>query len=163
MKTELWSFLGLERALLRDFAAGGEEEKQPAPLKLAYPELSELPSGADDWRGQAPVERIVNTILLCAVRDGASAISIEPQTRGVRVRYTVAGDVREHIKLPTLALKPIVARLKLLAQIEWQSDAAPDAKRDGRIRLRVDEHFYDLHVTTHATEWGERVEMRFQT
>ena len=163
MKTEVWSFLGLQRAFVRDFAPVGDEEKQPAPLKLAYPELSELPSGADDWRGQAPVERIVNTILLCAVRDGASAISIEPQTRGVRVRYTVAGDVREHIKLPTLALEPIVARLKLLAQIEWRQGAAASVKRDGRIRLRVDEHFYDLHVTTHQTQWGERVELRFQT
>lgn len=163
VKTELWLFLGLERATLRDFAVGGEEERQPAPLKLAYPELSEAPSGADNWRGQEPVERIVNTILLCAVRDGASAISIEPQTRGVRVRYTVAGDVREHIKLPTLALKPIVARLKLLAQIEWQQDASSDVRQDGRIRLCVDGHFYDLHVTTHPTEWGERVDMRFQT
>ncbi len=162
MKTELWSFLGLKRATLGDFEAGGEEERQPAPLKLAYPELNEASSGADDWRGQAPVERIVNTILLCAVRDGASAISIEPQTRSVRVRYTVAGDVREHIKLPTLALKPIVARLKRLAQIELQQSGAPDVKQGGRIRLRVDEHFYDLHVTTHPTEWGERVELRFQ-
>lgn len=158
MKTELWSFLGLKRATLNDFEVGGEEERQPAPLKLVYPELNEAPAGADDWRGQAPVERIVNTILLCAVRDGASAISIEPRTRSVYVRYTVAGDVREHIKLPTLALKPIVARLKMLAQIELSQEAW----QGGRIRLRVDEHFYDLHVTTHPTPWGERVELRFQ-
>ncbi len=158
MKPEYWSFLGLKRATLRDFESGGEEEKQPAPLKLAYPELNEAPAGADNWRGQEPVERIVNTILLCAVRDGASVISIEPQTRNVRVRYTVAGDVREHIKLPTLALKPIVARLKMLAQIELQQE---NALLGGRIRLQVDEQFYELHVTTHPTVWGERVEMRF--
>ncbi len=163
MKTELWSLLNLTRASLRDFEAGGKEERQPAPLKMAFPELSEVPAGADDWRNQAPVERIVNTILLCAVRDGASAISIEPQTRGVRVRYTVAGDKRDHIQLPTLALAPIVARLKLLAQIEREQSEKQGEKQRGRIRLRVDDHFYDLHVSTHPTEWGERVEMRFQT
>ncbi|PQV64930.1 hypothetical protein B1R32_103197 [Abditibacterium utsteinense] len=166
MKTEFWSFLGLKRATLHDFEVGGEEEKQPAPLKLAYPELNVAPAGADDWRGQEPVERIVNTILLCAVRDGASVISIEPQTRGVRVRYTVEGEVREHIKLPSLALEPIVARLKLLARIELQQGASHDAfqgeRSGGHIRLRVDEHFYDLHVTTHPTPWGERVELRFR-
>ena len=158
MKTELWGFLGLERATLRDFEADGNgAEKQPPPLKLAYPELDEAPAGADNWRGQEPVERIVNTILLCAVRDGASLIFIDPQTRNVRVRYVVQGDSREHIQLPTLALKPIVERLKRLAQIEVH----PDARQKGRIRLCVDERIYDLHVSTHLTQWGERVELRF--
>lgn len=157
MKTELWRFLGLRCATLRDFEADDGAEKQPAPLKLAYPELDEAPAGADDWRGQEPVERIVNTIFLCAVRDGASLISIEPQTRNVKVRYVVKGDTRDHIQLPTLALKPIVARLKRLARIEIKADAYPN----GRIRLCVDERFYDLHVTLHPTPWGERVEMRF--
>ncbi len=157
MKTELWRFLGLERATLRDFEAQDAAEKQPAPLKLAYPELDEAPSGADDWRGQEPVERIVNTILLCAVRDGASLIFIEPQTRNVRVRYVIQGDTHDHIQLPNLALKPIVARLKRLAQIEVPQSAA----QIGRIRLRVDEKSYDLHVSTQPTPLGERVEMRF--
>lgn len=159
MKTEMWHFLGLERATLRDFETEDQAEKQPAPLKLAYPELNEAPAGADDWRGQEPVERIVNTILLCAVRDGASLIFIEPQTRNVRVRYVVRGDTRDHIQLPTLALKPIVARLKRLAQIE----ITPESGQNGRIRLRVDERFYELQVTTHPTQWGERVEMRFSS
>lgn len=159
MNTDIWAFLGLQRASLSDFASCDDLEKQPPPLKLAFPNLNEVSAGADDWRGQEPVERIVNTILVCAVRDGASAISIEPQTRGVRVRYTVAGDVREHIKLPTLALEPIVARLKRLAKIELGQDAA----QWGLIRLRVDERFFDLHVQTHPTQWGERVELRFSS
>jgi type II secretory ATPase GspE/PulE/Tfp pilus assembly ATPase PilB-like protein len=159
MESDIWAFLGFEKATLDDLEGGGEEEKQPAPLKMAYPELNEAPSGADDWRGQEPVERIVNTILLCAVRDGASAISIEPQTRSVCVRYTVNGSVREHIKLPMLALEPIVARFKRLAQIEMQHDTA----QWGSIRIRVDGRHYDLHVQTHPTEWGERVELRFST
>jgi type II secretory ATPase GspE/PulE/Tfp pilus assembly ATPase PilB-like protein len=157
MKTEFWHFLGLERVTLRDFESEGGAEKQPAPLKMAYPELDEAPSGADDWRGQEPVERIVNTILLCAVRDGASLVFIEPQTRNVAVRYVVRGDTRDHIQLPHLALKPIVERLKRLAQIE----KALGVGQNGRIRLRVDERFYDLHVTTQPTPWGERVELRF--
>jgi len=157
MKTEFWTYLGLERVTLRDFENEGDADRQPAPLKMAYPELDEAPAGADDWRGQEPVERIVNTILLCAVRDGASLIFIEPQTRNVAVRYVVRGDTRDHIQLPTLALKPIVERLKRLAQIE----KALGVGQNGRIRLCVDERFYDLHVTTQPTPWGERVELRF--
>ncbi|MBW3635382.1 MAG: hypothetical protein KY445_02810 [Armatimonadetes bacterium] len=158
MKSDIWAFLGLEPAKLRDFADDGFEEKQPAPLKMAFPDLlDEAPADADEWQGQAPDERIVNAILLCAVRDGASAISIEPETQSVRVRYTVAGQVREHLKLPTLTLEPIVSRLKRLAQIEVGAGVA----QWGWIRLRVDEHFYELHVQTHPTQWGERVELRF--
>ena len=93
---------------------------------------------------------------------GVDDVTIEPQNRSVRVRYIVDGEVREHIKLPTLALEPIVARLKRLAQMELQTGAAADVGPGGRIRLRVDEHFYDLRVTTHATPWGEGVELRFQ-
>jgi type II secretory ATPase GspE/PulE/Tfp pilus assembly ATPase PilB-like protein len=159
MQNDIWASLGLVQATLKDLEMGDDEEKQPAPLKLAFPDLDEAPSGADDWRGQEPVERIVNTILLCAVRDGASAISIEPQTRSVRVRYIVEGNVREHIKLPMLALEPIVARFKRLAQIEMQQNTA----QGGNIRLRVDGRFYDLQVQTHPTEWGERVELHFST
>ncbi len=161
MKTEFWHYLGLERATLRDFEPENEVEKQPAPLKMAFPELNEAPAGADDWRGQEPVERIVNTILLCAVRDGASLIFIEPQTRNVMVRYVVQGDTREHIQLPNLALKPIVARLKRLARIEREPRDQPNGTQPGRIRLDVDGKSYDLHVITQPTPLGERVEMRF--
>lgn len=157
MKSDIWAFLGLEPATLSDFAWDNAAEKQPAPLKMAFPDLNEASGGADAWRGQEPAERLVNTILLCAVRDGASAISIEPETQSVRVRYTVAGEVREHLKLPTLALEPIVSRFKRLAQIELCAGAA----QWGSIRLRVDEQFYELHVQTHPTQWGERVELRF--
>jgi type II secretory ATPase GspE/PulE/Tfp pilus assembly ATPase PilB-like protein len=159
MNNDIWAFLGFEKATLADLETIDDAEKQPPPLKMAFPELDEPPSGADDWRGQEPVARIVNTILLCAVRDGASAITIEPQTKGVRVRYTVDGNVREHIKLPSLALEPIVARFKLLAQIEKQHDTA----QWGSLRIRVDGRIYDLHVQTHPTEWGECVELRFST
>ncbi|HEX9996013.1 MAG TPA: ATPase, T2SS/T4P/T4SS family [Abditibacterium sp.] len=157
MKNDIWAFLGLEKAKLRDFGRGDDQELQPAPLKLAFPDLNEAPSSADDWRGEEPVARIVNTILLCAVRDGASAIAIEPQNRNVRVYYTIKGRVREHITLPTLALEPVVAHFKRLAQIEIGHNSA----QWGSLRLRVDGRFYDLHVQTHITQWGERVEMRF--
>ena len=158
MPIDVWEFLGFQSASLRDLDGGNDEEKQPAPLKLAFPDLN-LAAGADDWRGQEPVERIVNTILLCAVRDGASAISIEPQTQSVRVRLTVAGQVRDHLKLPMLTLGPIVARFKRLAQMEIRHGDA----QWGLIRLRVDDRFYDLHLQTHPTQWGERVEVRLSS
>jgi type IV pilus assembly protein PilB len=159
MKSDMWAFLKLEPAKLRDFEWDNDAEKQPAPLKLAFPDLDEASIGADAWHGQEPAERIVNTILLCAVRDGASAISIEPETQSVRVRYIIGGKVREHLKLPSLALEPIVSRFKRLAQIQQGNGAA----HLGFIRLRVDERFYELHVQTHPTQWGERVELHFSS
>jgi type II secretory ATPase GspE/PulE/Tfp pilus assembly ATPase PilB-like protein len=102
------------------------------------------------------VERIVKAILLCAIRDGASDIHIEPESRVVTVRYRIKGVMRDHLKLPMLVLEPIAARFKTLGKL----DPAARAAQWGIIRLRVDERDYDLQISTQPTEQGERIFLR---
>ena len=160
MDRDIWSLLGLTQANAADLADGiDENERQPAPFKMAFPG----PGGSEaettsvgGWREQDPVERIVNSILMCAIKDGASDIHIEPLAKSVSVRYRVKGELRDHLRLPGLVHKPLVARIKKLGKL----DTAGGEAQWGVIRLRLDERDYDLQISTQPTEHGERVMMR---
>lgn len=167
--SSIWERLGLRRATLSDLAFVDKQPvtPPPAPLHMAFGDAEDNHTRRrlhtlDDWRSQEPAERIVNTVLLCAIRDGAQKIIFEPQARGVHVRFAL-GDVdetlreRDHMKLPLFAHEPVVSRVKFLAHLDGRNRLA----QWGLIRLHVDEKAYDLHVSTQPTQWGERVELRF--
>lgn len=179
MNEDFWAKLGLVKAHVRDFPATDDLEIQPAPFKLTFvneetvagratatdgdaptigarEDLADSPHRPRNWSGQEPVERIVKAILLCAIRDGASDIHIDPQPRAVTVRYRIKGVMRDHLKLPMLVLEPIATRFKLLGKL----DPAAHAAQWGVIRLRVDERDYDMQISTQPTEYGERIFLR---
>lgn len=182
MASDLWRALGLEPARHEDFEALDDSEIQPSPWKIASiqavgeDEVQHLQT-LEDWRDQDPVERIVNTILLCAIRDGAQEILIDPQENGVHVRFTTSEQMRDHIKLPMFTLAPIAERVKKMAQLDTtlhsaqqgflklrvrmaQLNATLVSAPHGQLKLR-NEQEYDLLVSTHTTLWGERIELRF--
>lgn len=177
MSFDLFSSLGLRRAGLADLGWANDEERQPQRrqfvLPLAFnsqPSSENAPLDAlSDWRRQEPVERLVNTILLCAIRDGASFVVIEPQNTGVQVRFGVEGTPellgsvieREHLRLPFLTLEPIVTRIKGMALGSQDREALEDREFQGSFEVRVNEGNYLLHVSTQPTTWGERIEVRF--
>lgn len=134
----------------------GVPASDPPPLGARDALESEPPHKPRSWSGQEPVERIVKAILLCAIRDGASDIHIEPESRVVTVRYRIKGVLRDHLKLPMLVLEPIATRFKALGRL----DPAARAAQWGVIRLRVDERDYDLQISTQPTEQGERIFLR---
>ena len=161
-------------AILRD---GNGEERQPAPRKFAFRDErapnecardgraeNARASGApkaqtvEVWQGQDPAERIANTILLCAIRDRATQVTIEPQARGVRVRFEIEKGVREQ-KLPAFALAPIVQHLGALVG-HGNTNTGVGAPQ-GSVRLSVDEHCYDVHFAPLLTRWGDGVIMQF--
>lgn len=178
MGVDIWAVLGLERAYVRDLPQSDELETQPVPFKMTFAneeavagrsaaldgeipamgvrEDADGPHRPRNWSGQEPVERIVKAILLCAIRDGASDIHIDPQPRAVTVRYRIKGVLRDHLKLPMLVLEPIATRFKLLGKL----DPGAHAAQWGVIRLRVDERDYDLQISTQPTEHGERIFLR---
>jgi type IV pilus assembly protein PilB len=61
---------------------------------------------------EAPIIRIVNTVLLYALKDGASDIHVEPQQKGVRIRYRIDGVLHEQMKIPQYVLNPLIRALK---------------------------------------------------
>ncbi|MDX8406462.1 MAG: ATPase, T2SS/T4P/T4SS family, partial [Mariprofundus sp.] len=106
----------------------------------------------------APVVRLVNLILLEAIKRGASDIHLEPYERVIRVRYRVDGVLQE-IMRPAMKMKEaIVSRLKILACLDISERRLP---QDGRIKLRLSRtKTVDFRVSVLPTLYGEKVVMR---
>lgn len=161
---DIWSVLKLKPATLSEIDAldgvsSGEEERG-AHSKISFPEAHTSRETAVatvlDWHRQEPVERIVNAILLCALRDGARGITVEPEPRIVRVRFKFHDTIRDHIQLPIFTLEPVALRLKLLARLDTASH-----EQSGTLTLQVDGTRHELQIQTSPTAWGQRIELEF--
>ncbi len=106
---------------------------------------------------QSPVVRIVNVVVLKAIRDGASDVHIEPDHGILRVRYRVDGRLQSEQHIPLSLHAPMVSRLKILADLDLAQKRLP---QDGRISLHADGRRIDLRVSTLPTVRGEKVVMR---
>ena len=120
-------------------------------------------SGGDDTgklkelTEEAPIIKIVNAILQQSIKDGASDIHIEPQRRGVRVRFRIDGVLHEVMKVPQYVLAPLVSRIKIMADMNIAERRIP---QDGRIHIRMAKKDYDLRVSSIPTQYGEKIVMR---
>ncbi|MBL1434259.1 type II/IV secretion system protein [Candidatus Wolfebacteria bacterium] len=105
----------------------------------------------------APVTKIVATILRYAVEGGASDIHIEPTREKVRIRFRMDGDLHTSLELPTKVHRAVVARIKILASIKLDEKRKP---QDGRFSAKVEDRNIDFRVSTFPTFYGEKVVMR---
>lgn len=105
----------------------------------------------------APVTKIVATILRYAVEGGASDIHIEPTREKVKVRFRMDGDLHTSLELPTKVHRAVVARIKILASIKLDEKRKP---QDGRFSAKVEDRNIDFRVSTFPTFYGEKVVMR---
>jgi type IV pilus assembly protein PilB len=106
---------------------------------------------------EAPIIRIVNTVLMYAIKDGASDIHIEPQQKGVRIRYRIDGVLHEQMKVPQYVLNPLISRIKIMGDMNIAERRIP---QDGRIHLKLKDKEYDMRVNSCPTAYGEKVVMR---
>lgn len=106
---------------------------------------------------EAPVAKIVNTILEYAVKSRASDIHIEPQEDNVRVRYRVDGILQEKYLLPRNVHDAVVSRIKILSNLKIDEKRVP---QDGRFFFSSEAGDVDLRVSTLPTTYGEKVVMR---
>ncbi len=106
---------------------------------------------------EAPVAKIVSTILEFAFKSRASDIHIEPEETRTRVRYRIDGILSEKISLPKLIHEAVVSRIKILSQMKIDEKRAPQDGRFG-FKLGIDE--VDLRISTLPTVFGEKVVMR---
>jgi type IV pilus assembly protein PilB len=106
---------------------------------------------------EAPVVRLVNQIILQAIRQRASDIHIEPQESRMRVRYRIDGILYNVMTPPRDIQAAVISRIKIMAEIDIAERRRP---QDGRIAFKVDEREYDLRVNTMPTVFGEKVVMR---
>jgi type IV pilus assembly protein PilB len=125
-------------------------EDQEGGVKV---DIFELKESADE----APVVKLVNMILVDAIRRGASDIHLEPYEKVFRVRFRVDGVLQE-IMTPPKRLEPaIVSRVKIMANLDIAERRLP---QDGRIKLRYNTREIDFRVSTLPTIFGEKTVMR---
>ena len=105
----------------------------------------------------APIVKIVRTMLEQAVRQGASDIHVEPLERTLRVRYRIDGALREVMDYNTSLLPAMVARIKIMSGLDISEKRKP---QDGRLTLNVDNKEYDVRVSILPTVFGEKTVMR---
>ncbi|MEM9347833.1 MAG: GspE/PulE family protein [Planctomycetota bacterium] len=116
-------------------------------------DMTDEDAHADD----SPVIRLVNHIILSAVRESASDIHIEPDDGTLRVRFRVDGRLYEKIEPPYHMLPSMVSRIKIMSALDISERRVP---QDGAITIRVDNRQIDLRVSTMPGKFGEKVVMR---
>jgi type IV pilus assembly protein PilB len=105
----------------------------------------------------APVVKLVNAIMADAIRAGASDIHIEPQSKGVDLRYRVDGLLRKVMTMPKRVQNKVVSRIKVMSHMDISERRKP---QDGRTFIRVSQRNFDLRVSTLPTADGEKVVLR---
>jgi general secretion pathway protein E len=127
-----------------------------ADLEILGPEEDAI----DDLRAlasQAPVIKLVNVILLEALRLRASDVHLESTAQGLRVRYRIDGVLQEVSNPPRQYQTAVISRIKIMASLNI---AERRLAQDGRIRLRLSDRELDLRVSTLPALHGESVVLR---
>ena len=110
-----------------------------------------------DLASEAPVIRLVNSIIAKAVESRASDIHIEPFANGMKLRYRIDGVLRELDPPPARFRAAVISRVKIMAKLNIAERRLP---QDGRIKLVVRGKDIDLRVSTVPTLYGESVVLR---
>lgn len=113
--------------------------------------------GEDASVSDAPIVKIVRTMLDEAVRMGSSDIHIEPMEKSVRVRYRIDGVLQQVMEYNTNVLSAMVARIKIISGLDISEKRKP---QDGRITQIVDGEEFDVRVSILPTVYGEKTVMR---
>jgi len=105
----------------------------------------------------APVVKLLNMILLSAIKDRASDIHLEPFEKEFKVRYRVDGVLYEMLPPPIQLARAVISRVKVMSHLDIAETRLP---QDGRIELNIAGNPVDLRISTLPTMYGESVVMR---
>ena len=121
-------------------------------------EVVEQQAAEDSEDIQGPIIKIVNGILIRAIKMGASDIHFEPYERTFRIRYRIDGVMMRAMSLPMQIKNALVSRLKIMSKLDIAERRLP---QDGRIKLRLSKgKEMDFRVSTLPTLYGEKVVLR---
>jgi type IV pilus assembly protein PilB len=135
-------------AVITEEDATAEEE-----LDEGLGAVSDMQASAED----APVIKLVYSILAQAVGEGASDVHLEPEEGALRVRFRVDGVLKEAAHVPRRMIGAVISRLKIMSDLDIAEKRIP---QDGRVSVAVDERRVDLRVTTLPTQRGEGATIR---
>ena len=130
-----------------------EDEHEAEEAEGADQEAARMEVGAED----APVVKLVYSILAQGVSEGASDIHLEPEEGEMRVRFRIDGVLKEAAHVPRRMIGAVISRLKIMSELDIAEKRVP---QDGRVSVSVDDRRIDLRVTTLPTQRGEGATIR---
>lgn len=142
---------------LEQYAKGNSEE--PSPGASEYGKTYELVAG-DFLPGQieeASAGQLLDIIVTQAIRDRASDIHFEPDEKTVRIRIRIDGFLYELLSLSKAIHPSLTSRIKVLAQMEIAETRLP---QDGNFNVNLEDHSFEIRVSTLPTIYGENVVLR---
>lgn len=140
----------------KEASAGGDTAPSGGSV-LEEDSVLKISSQGESLSEDAPVTKIVSTILRYAIDGHSSDVHIEPTSSKTRVRFRVDGKLHTSLELPGKVHEAVVARIKILAKLRLDEKRKP---QDGRFSSLVDKRRIDFRVSTFPTEFGEKVVMR---
>jgi general secretion pathway protein E len=130
-----------------------EEDLGTIAHDLEETEKDILEAGEDE----APIIRLVNSVLNQAIKERASDIHIEPYEKDIVVRFRKDGVLKEIVRAPKRFQSSIAARIKIMGNLNIAEKRLP---QDGRMRIKIAGRDVDLRLSTIPTSFGERIVLR---
>jgi type IV pilus assembly protein PilB len=154
----------LRSLIEKHYAAGGQQElenllkdMEAAGEDLEVVEEQEEEAVTQAQIEDAPVVKLINGLLIEAVKRGASDIHIEPFEHEIRVRYRIDGALLEIMRPPLKMKAALTSRVKILSQLNIAERRVP---QDGRLKLKMGNRVIDFRVSTLPVLFGEKIVLR---
>ncbi len=111
----------------------------------------------DDSQDEAPIIRLLNSLIERAIKSNASDIHIEPFEKETRVRMRIDGVIMDYLTIPKNVHSPLIARIKIKANLDIAEKRLP---QDGHFRVNSDDEQINLRVSLLPTVYGEKAVLR---
>ena len=149
----------IQRVFNKLYALGDDVSKmlEEADDGSHHDSNGEVELGGDLDAENAPVVRLVGSILQQAVGEGASDVHVEPRAGELTVRFRVDGVLREVMNVPPKFQSGVLARIKILADLDIAERRRP---QDGRFSVKLGSQKIDLRVAILPTVFGEKIVLR---
>lgn len=145
----------LEKALDNYYGTGGSTARIVETIRVGGKKAK--PTGMVESADEAPIIKLIDSLITEAVKNRASDIHIEPEQENLRVRYRIDGLLQEINVFPKHLQDSVISRIKVLSNMDIAETRKP---QDGRINMKLENKQLDIRVSTFPTIYGENVVMR---
>lgn len=129
--------------------------QEPSDYKKTYDlAVKEIPTGPME---EAPATRMLDLVMIQAIRDRTSDIHFEPDEKTLRVRFRIDGFLYESLTLPKQIHAALTSRIKILAEMDIAETRLP---QDGNFNVKMENRSFEIRVSTFPTIYGENVVLR---
>lgn len=111
----------------------------------------------DDSNDEAPIIRLLNSLVERAIKTEASDIHIEPFEKETKVRMRIDGVIMEYVTIQRNIHAPLIARIKILSNLDIAEKRIP---QDGHFRVKINDSFVNIRVSVLPTVFGEKAVLR---